>query len=453
MNDSDKQKSEQKSQPKSVQGVQEQKNQHHFAWLGYCRPGFERDLAEEFQSRSKATAIYQTTDGAGYALVPAKPTKPTQLAREGRVADFIFARQVLLTHLTPIQLTSNDRVTPILARLLDFLEELGIDSIDNCWVEYPDTNDGKALSRAAKAIEPRLIEELEALHKFAPDGKYRAHVFLTPAKEAWIGVCDVSAAATQPFGIPRMRMPHDAPSRSTLKLAEALHVFLGDDEANLLQPDMRAVDLGAAPGGWTWQLIHRGVNVTAIDNGPLKGELVDNAMVKHLRMDGFKYTPNVPVDWMVCDMVEQPSRIAKLVATWLANGWARYIIFNLKLPMKKRHEEILRCRQIISDAVDALGKPLALQFKQLYHDREEVTAFVTIPSRRAGYSQTFARNAQRVVGQVAPAKPITKPKAAVVRDVEPAGLPSPWSSRPPREVKKTEKKVLSKKSVKTKRHR
>ena len=105
-----------------------------------------------------------------------------------------------------------------------------------------------------------------------------------------------------------------APSRSTLKLAEALHVYLGDNIEKVLMPEMRAVDLGAAPGGWTWQLIHRGLNVIAVDNGPMKGELVDNAMVRHLREDGFRYLPKKPVDWMVCDIVESPSRIATLVA-------------------------------------------------------------------------------------------------------------------------------------------
>ena len=152
-------------------------------------------------------------------------------------------------------------------------------------------------------------------------------------------------------------------------------------DERLFQPDMRAVDLGAAPGGWTWQLVHRGLYVTAIDNGNLRGELVDNAMVRHLREDGFKYRPNKPVDWMVCDMVESPSRIAKLVGLWLSEGWARHVIFNLKLPMKKRFEEVERCSAIIDEMLGDKAERAVLQMKQLYHDREEVTGYCGFPPR------------------------------------------------------------------------
>ncbi len=136
---------------------------------------------------------------------------------------------------------------------------------------------------------------------------------------------------------------------------------------------MRAVDLGAAPGGWTWQLVQRGIAVTAIDNGPLKGALRDDALVTHLREDAFHWRPRRAVDWLVCDVVDKPSRIAELVARWVADGAARRAIFNLKLPMKKRYDEVRDCMRRI-DAI--VGAPRALAVRQLYHDREEVTAYL-----------------------------------------------------------------------------
>ena len=77
---------------------------------------------------------------------------------------------------------------------------------------------------------------------------------------------------------------------------------------------------------------------------------------------------------MVCDMVESPSRIARLAAHWIAQGWCRETIFNLKLPMKKRWDEVLRCRAIIDEALGGSG--YFLRMKQLYHDREEVTCYL-----------------------------------------------------------------------------
>ena len=50
------------------------------------------------------------------------------------------------------------------------------------------------------------------------------------------------------MGIPRLRFPADAPSRSTLKLEEAFHVFIPADEWDeRLANGMYAVDLGV-PG-------------------------------------------------------------------------------------------------------------------------------------------------------------------------------------------------------------
>jgi len=149
----------------------------------------------------------------------------------------------------------------------------------------------------------------------------------------------------------------------------------------LLRAGMRAVDLGAAPGGWTWQLVHRGLRVTAVDNGPLKGGIRDDPLVTHLRADGLTFLPKRAVDWMVCDIVDRPARIAALVARWIGDGHTRHSIFNLKLPMKKRYDEVERCRAIIDDGLARSRTAHEFSLRQLYHDREEVTGCVTrVPS-------------------------------------------------------------------------
>lgn len=50
-------------------------------------------------------------------------------------------------------------------------------------------------------------------------------------------------------------------------------------------------------------------------------------------------------------MVEQPIRVAELVADWFAGGWCTHSIFNLKLPMKKRYEELERCPRGVARAL------------------------------------------------------------------------------------------------------
>jgi 23S rRNA (cytidine2498-2'-O)-methyltransferase len=145
-------------------------------------------------------------------------------------------------------------------------------------------------------------------------------------------------------------------------------------------------------------------------------------------------------------MVEQPARIAILVAKWLANGWARYAIFNLKLPMKKRNEEVERCRQIIGEALEEAGRSYILQVKQLYHDREEVTGFVMLPSRKERFAHNVAardkpnntsRNAQKksppksvAAGKTGPGTPVQSRPALNLSSKLPRAAASPWSVKP-----------------------
>jgi Predicted SAM-dependent methyltransferase len=140
---------------------------------------------------------------------------------------------------------------------------------------------------------------------------------------------------------------------------------------------MYAVDLGACPGGWTYQLVKRSMWVYAVDNGPMAPSLMDTGQVTHCREDGFKYRPSRNnISWLVCDMVEKPVRVASLMTEWLVNGWCREAIFNLKLPMKKRYEEVTQNLAMMDAALKEKGVNAQIQARQLYHDREEITVHV-----------------------------------------------------------------------------
>jgi 23S rRNA (cytidine2498-2'-O)-methyltransferase len=251
------------------------------------------------------------------------------------------------------------------------------------WLEYADTNEGKAMSTLARALDARLAGALRERGLVADGAALRAHVLLVDGATAYAGTSDPLSGSRWPLGIPRLSMPRDAPSRSTQKLAEAIAVFLGDRERDLLHAGQSAVDLGAAPGGWTWQLVTRGLQVTAVDNGALAPALARDPNVEHVRADGLKWRPRRPVHWLVCDIVERPARIAALVGEWIATGLAESAIFNLKLPMKKRHDEVERCDALIRERLATAGVDATLAFRQLYHDREEVTGYV---ARRAAHS-------------------------------------------------------------------
>ncbi len=119
--------------------------------------------------------------------------------------------------------------------------------------------------------------------------------------------------------------------------------------------------------------------VTAIDNGAMAQSLMDTGQVTHYMVDGFKYEPERKnIDWLVCDMIEKPKRVAKLMAKWLIEGWCKEAIFNLKLPMKKRYQEAAADIKILTDMINDAGLEYELQAKHLYHDREEITVHISL---------------------------------------------------------------------------
>ncbi|PWG62440.1 23S rRNA (cytidine(2498)-2'-O)-methyltransferase RlmM [Sediminicurvatus halobius] len=340
--------------------------------LLYCRPGFEKDCAAEITDACAAIGVAGYCDarpGQAFVTFHALPVPARPLIADLRWSRLVFARQLLA--LGPaVALPAADRATPIAETVVGLAP-----GFSDVWLEHPDSNDGRALSRLCRALRTPVLKAL-AERGVATDvtDAPRLHVFLDGSGDARVGLADPRNSAPWPLAIPRLRLPRAAPSRSTLKLDEALQTFLGATERErLLRPGMRAVDLGAAPGGWSWQLARRGLRVTAVDNGPMDPRLMAEGLVEHVRADGFRYRVGRPVDWLVCDMVEQPHRIAALVAGWLRRGDCHGAVCNLKLPMKRRHSAV---REALARLEAALPPSARLGCKQLYHDREEVTAAV-----------------------------------------------------------------------------
>jgi 23S rRNA (cytidine2498-2'-O)-methyltransferase len=340
-----------------------------------CRAGFERESAQEITAIASEMGVdgfVKARPDSAFAVFQAHQDEMgADLGEHIEFARLVFPRQMVRVG-DALTLEERDRVAPIVAAA----RALG-KRFSALWIEIPDTNDGKSLATLTRPLTPHLEKGLRkaGVEVDAADAQYRLHVFFVGSLACYVGISDPAQSSSWPMGIPRLRMPRDAPSRSTLKLAEAIDQFIDEKErAKRLAPGMTAADLGASPGGWTWQLVQRGLMVTAVDNGPMDEALLETGQVKHRRDDGFHYRPSDPVDWMVCDMVESPSRIARLASQWIAEGWAPQAIFNLKLPMKKRWEEVLRCREIIDEALGGGG--YYLRMKQLYHDREEITCYL-----------------------------------------------------------------------------
>ena len=337
----------------------------------HCRPGFEGEVCAEIAEHAARLGV------AGYAK--GKPQSACaefvcndaegaeRLMRELRFKQLIFPRQWARGSF--VELPETDRISVLLEHLAAY------PVCGSVWLEVMDTNDGKELSTFCRKFEAPLCKALNKAGRLVDDpARPRLLLTFVSGRRVFVGLAAADNSAMWPMGIPRLKFPREAPSRSTLKLEEAWHHFIPREQwEQRLSGDMTGVDLGAAPGGWTYQLVKRGMLVTAIDNGPMAESLMDTGLVQHLMADGFTYKPRQTVDWMVCDIVEKPARSAALLETWLGEGLCREAVANLKLPMKQRYAEVRRLLERIEDGFKARKVKVSIGCKQLYHDREEVT--------------------------------------------------------------------------------
>jgi 23S rRNA (cytidine2498-2'-O)-methyltransferase len=343
----------------------------------HCRPGFEKECAAEITQRAGEWGQYgyvKTKEGSAYVLfVFQDPEGAITLIQNLPFQELVFVRQwfaaaPIVTHLPP-----EDRVSPLLAIAESF------PATHELIIETPDSNEGKELSVLGRKFTAPFSRALRQAGQLQEEAPWFLHLLFLSGQRAYIGISPSGNRAPWPMGIPRLRQPKGAPSRATLKLEEAWHHFIPAHEWEWrLANGMHAVDLGAAPGGWTWQLVRRGMFVDAVDNGPMAKALMESGLVTHQRVDGFLYRPAKPVHWLVCDIADKPARVASLISHWALEGYCREAVFNLKLPMKQRYAEVQKLAERMAAQFANAGLDVELAFKQLYHDREEVTGHLRV---------------------------------------------------------------------------
>lgn len=324
--------------------------------LSLCQHGYEAFLERELAGAGLAVA----EKGPGWVL-----------AADGEVADLAFPHVTLLA---PREF-KGESVNTLAAQLAEFFfESLRGERIDTAWPcvfsTVPEVVGlGRRASGVEKAFGELLRKKLARITKLAvlewPRGGGKARglfVYFTDfgrvfaSREAWLG------------GQRRMADDESAPSRSYLKVEEA-YIVLGREPA----ADETVVDLGAAPGGWSYSAAKRGAKVIAVDNGPLKGGALNHPLIEHRLEDAFKFVPptGVAYDWMFCDLVEEPHHVMQnIVAPWLANRWCRQFVINLKFG----HVDSLALLREIRAADSPFTRHAQnLHIRHLYHDREEFT--------------------------------------------------------------------------------
>ena len=338
----------------------------------HCRAGFEPDCAAEIATAARSAGAEGRCDHRpGEACVLWHPDAKSAPRRAWvpDFADLVFVRQMLVN----CELVEIPQPAERIAAVVAAAGRLGR-RFSTVWLEAPDADAPRQLLASTRNSQAALHDALAEAGLIVARNAPRLHVCLLDRMRVLLGTSDPDNSSPWPMGIARLRFPAGAPSRSGLKLVEALALFIDEDELpGRMRAGRVAIDLGAAPGGWSQVLASRGVRVVAVDNGPIAANVLATQLVEHRREDAFRFRPERPVDWMVCDVVAAPARIAALVAQWVAKRWCRETIFNLKLPNANRWREVERCHSVIEKTLAAVEDDHALRLKHLYHDRDEVT--------------------------------------------------------------------------------
>jgi 23S rRNA (cytidine2498-2'-O)-methyltransferase len=147
-----------------------------------------------------------------------------------------------------------------------------------------------------------------------------------------------SPTKSSPFVNGAVRFNEDRegpPSRAYLKLWEAL-TRLGRWPG----PGETALDLGAAPGGWTWALAQLGCDVVAVDKAAMDPNVaaLPNVTVRTESAFGLEPAQQPAVDWLFSDIICYPARLLGLVERWRAAGRARNFVCTLKFQGGTDHD-------------------------------------------------------------------------------------------------------------------
>ncbi len=218
-----------------------------------------------------------------------------------------------------------------------------------------------------EAVDKVLMEEMKAIPQTKEPDKVISILFAESI--CYIGLSNaVENISSWSGGMIHYKKEFNDVSRSKYKLLEAMYVFHID-----LAEIKIALDLGAAPGGWTSILLEHGIKVTAVDTREMEKRLSDNPNFTYMKKDleGLELEPDTLVDMITFDMSMNPYKAAGVI-----NSSAKYLknegiaVITVKLTSEKIWKSLKEVMKKYSEVFEILG------VKQLFHNRDEITLYM-----------------------------------------------------------------------------
>lgn len=152
------------------------------------------------------------------------------------------------------------------------------------------------------------------------------------------------------------------PSRAFKKLLEAIERFD-------LHPQRgeSCVDLGASPGGWSSVMLDLGLKVTGVDRSPLDDRLMQDRRCSFVQGNAHSWTPEVSVDWLICDVITTPQRTYEILQKWLCQKLCKSFCVTVKFQGAPEFEQLYAIRNLLKAHTSSFDG------KQLTHNKNELT--------------------------------------------------------------------------------
>ncbi len=202
---------------------------------------------------------------------------------------------------------------------------------------------------------------------------------LCTTEKGYLGISTIEENLSNwPGGMRHFAQTPEQISRAEFKLLEALEVF-----GVTLPAQGRALDLGAAPGGWTRLLLDAGLRVVAVDPATLDPRLAGRPHLEHYRGYAKTYLEESTKQRKRFDVIANDMRMdAREAARLLVQAHrclqaSGFVISTLKLPHATRAIDPLKT---LKEALSILSKCYTIvQARQLFHNRQEVTVIAAQP--------------------------------------------------------------------------
>lgn len=263
--------------------------------------GFERQLGEELAVAGAASARWH-----GRLLLLEGEARPSAWAaniwRDVREAD--------------------------IASIADAAQKLR--NIQRNWAPYAPEHHRRAQLIQGKL--PHVSAKPVAFPATAPTAPLGSFTLLAPDRLAYAAHC----SSAFPNGeIALIEDKEGPPNRAYLKLWEALIRLRASPG-----PGDLCLDLGAAPGGWSWVLAQTGARVIAVDKAALDAKVMALPNVEWRQQSAFALEPAefARVNWLFCDVICYPARLLKTIERWIASGRVRNFVCTIKFQGDTDHE-------------------------------------------------------------------------------------------------------------------